>query len=76
MIVGMPAAGPEAHLLDGEAVTVKPLSRALGFLLQEPILCKDLYFALVPSSAMPAQGQQYVSQDCWTLSKRNLKWGK
>lgn len=41
MIVGMPAAGPEAHLLDREAVSVKPLSRALGFLLQELVLCKE-----------------------------------
>lgn len=46
MIVGMPAAGPEAHLLDGEAVSVKPLSRALGFLLQEPVLCKETLFVI------------------------------
>lgn len=41
LLSGMSAAGREAPLLDGGADSMKLLNRALGILLQEPILHKE-----------------------------------
>lgn len=77
VVVGMPAAGPEAHLPDGEAVSGKPLSRAGPLAPGTRSLQGDPVCILLWSLLQRCQPKaSNMSVRTAGRSKRNLESGK
>lgn len=84
---GTPAGAKHSSILQGGASLGDSVTWALGILLQELILCKEMAPQTFTVETLPAfscgslqksqpKASNSISQDYWTLSLRNLEAGK